>query len=274
MTNGPRRKSVKPTRGTPAAARRPAAPTIPPETEAVAEPEAAALAQETAAPEETGAVLYARDAGEVTAQAADPAASDEGPVSEPETVEAPETVLTRDRAEESLPPIETPAVETPAVMAEAPGEPLTSEPLTSGPLAHASVAAPEAVAEAVTASAEPVMQATMAAPAEAAAPPAPEPAAALTTLIRAAAEGAPEDVPVSALRGVAEINARLLAFMRDETEAAFSFWRALRNASNPGEAMQLHAEEVGRIVTAAFACWSDVTRRAALIALASRPKAA
>ncbi|GJE04161.1 phasin family protein [Methylobacterium isbiliense] len=268
MTNGPRRKSVKPTRGTPAAARKAAAPSTPPETEAVAKPETAALAQETAAPEETGAVLHARDTGEVAAQAADPVAPDEGQISETDRVEEPATVLTHDRAEEALPPAETPEA--------APSEPLTSEPLTSEalapePLAHASVAAPEAVAEAVTAPAEAAVQATVAAPAEAVAPPAPEPVAAL---IRAAAEGAPEDVPVSALRGVAEINARLLAFMRDETEAAFSFWRALRTTSNPGEAMQLHAEEVGRIVTAAFACWSDVTRRAAQIALASRPKAA
>ncbi|WP_407529547.1 phasin family protein [Methylobacterium oryzisoli] len=234
-----------------------------PETQ-TAETETAVAAQAPAAPEETEAVLLARDAGAVTADAAadeTPAEAtapvpDEARHAEPDTAEVPETVLARDEAQDALPSVEaseTLAEAAPAEPAAHAAEAHDTEAHAAeshGDVAHAAVAAPEP-------------------PAEAAAPSLPEPVAALLR-----AEGVRTDEAASALRGVVEINLRLLTFMRDETEAAFSFWRALRGASGPGEAMQLQAEEVGRIVSAAVACWSDVSRRASGIALASLPKAA
>ncbi|ACL60767.1 conserved hypothetical protein [Methylobacterium nodulans ORS 2060] len=64
------------------------------------------------------------------------------------------------------------------------------------------------------------------------------------------------------LAGLAEMNTRVLAFMRDETEAALSFWSALCEARTPADVARLQVAEVRRSLAAALACWSDLARLA------------
>jgi hypothetical protein len=152
---------------------------------------------------------------------------------------------------------------TPALEAEPPPPPAAEEPAPVAATEPAAVPEPVETPPAVPPEAE-------AAIAVAEAPAAPEPAALEQAAPEAPRAAPTEEAPAAALGGVAEINARLIDFVKTEAEAAFTFWRALRAAKTPGEAVRLQTAEVERAVSAAVTCWGDLARSAARLALGRR----
>jgi len=186
-------------------------------------------------------------------------------------------------------PAEAEAVDEPVAMSpadEAPVEAAEPEPVQDGPVSRVSdeaPAEPEAPVEA-PAEAEPVLP--VAAPvAEVPAVAAPrEVMAAVREVIAEAREvaaaprepvasaapageaetssSAPGELPLAAMQGIFELNARLLAFVQGVGQAAVSFWQSVLAARTPADVVTLQAAEMSRAVDAALACWSAAARRA------------
>ena len=67
---------------------------------------------------------------------------------------------------------------------------------------------------------------------------------------------------VATLAPFTEINAKLFAFARGESEAVLAHFQALARAKNPAEAIRLQVTEMQRAADASLTCFSDIVRSA------------
>ena len=67
---------------------------------------------------------------------------------------------------------------------------------------------------------------------------------------------------VAPLAPFTEINAKLFAFARGESEAVLAHFQALARAKNPAEAIRLQVTEMQRAADASLTCFSDIVRSA------------
>ncbi|KAB7784195.1 phasin family protein [Methylorubrum populi] len=215
-------------------------------------------------PQETGAepVTGEAEAPAVEAAAEQPAADavkDEEVAAE--TGASSETAPAETQATETQ-ATETQATETQAAADAAPAEALPEEPTETVAAAAEAVAAEtgdlietqaERLADAALAEAAPPVPAAFTPPEDAGSD-----AKSRTHSVRIGADFAfvPPFAPLT------EINAKLFAFARGESEAALAHFQALARAKSPAEAIRLQVTEMQRAADASLTCFSEIVRSA------------
>lgn len=77
-------------------------------------------------------------------------------------------------------------------------------------------------------------------------------------------------VSASALTEMAAANDTLTTYVRNESIATFTHWRALSTAKNPADALRLQVAEMQRAADASLSCIASLARRAGRIAATLR----
>jgi len=108
-------------------------------------------------------------------------------------------------------------------------------------------------------------------PASDIAPPAPL-AAAVAPQAATALTAVPETIARSSrtsldmIGEIAEANATLLAFLRNEGSAAVAHWQSLSGAKTPADALRIQVDEMQRVADASLTCFTALARRAGRLA--------
>jgi len=110
--------------------------------------------------------------------------------------------------------------------------------------------------------------------------PAPEPVAATDVVTPPPAVVAPEAIPtqtrdairitsgvsIDVIGEIAEANATLLTFLRNEGNAAMAHWQSLSSAKTPADLLRIQVSEMQRVADASLTCFSALARRAGRLA--------
>jgi len=91
-----------------------------------------------------------------------------------------------------------------------------------------------------------------------------EAATALTTVPETVARSSRTSLDM--IGEIAEANATLLAFLRNEGSAAVAHWQSLSGAKTPADALRIQVDEMQRVADASLTCFTALARRAGRLA--------